>query len=184
MKQGMRNKKDILTNFAKEPPLQFSLPGSTILPSHRGRGTACCVDIEFGTNQTSFKVGISHLTTDSRGYLSQFYAFDLRPPKFLNVAKSGYFCLGRMNPETDLNAETQIFPFPDSHNLHASNITYDCPHITFLSGITEFQADKNYVVISYGVNDCYSRSIVVSKKRIIEFLDVNRTESWHSWNWG
>ena len=181
MKQGRRSKNDVLTNFSKEPPYQFPKPDSTVLESYRGRGTACCVDLEFG-NQT-FKVGISHLTTDSRGYISQFYAFDLRPPKFLNVAKSGFFCLGGMNPETDVNAEMQIFPFPDSANLHASNITYDCPHITFLSGMTEYQADKNYVVISYGVNDCYSRSIVVSKKRIIEFLDVNRTESWRQWNW-
>jgi hypothetical protein len=182
-KDGKRDVNDIQTNQFRggEPSQQFDAIKGVVMPLMSGRGTACCVDIDLGQNQT-FKVGISHSTTDSRGYISRFYAFDLRPPRFLIVAMSGPFCLGGLNSDSDINADLQIFPMPDTRHLHASNITFECPAVTFASGITEYQADKNYVVISYGVNDCYSRSIVVPKQRIIEFLDIKGRESWLPWN--
>jgi len=44
---------------------------------------------------------------------------------------------------------------------------YDCPEVTFASGITNLVGHgDDYVVVSYGVDDCYSRSIVVRKARI------------------
>ena len=98
---------------------------------------------------------------------------------------SGPFCFGGMKQETDVHAESQIFPLPDksmlSHAFEVDGPLYDCPHVTFPSGITEFQRDKEFVVISYGISDCYARSIVVSKSRIREYLDVNGTESWRQW---
>ena len=182
---GRRSETDAQANQYKggEPPEQFSPPKNTDWDASVGfgRGTACCVDFDFGNNE-NFKVGISHSTTEGRGYVSRFYAFDLRAPKFLVVATSGPFCFGGLNNDTDINSETHYFP-PQKSKLNATYAFYDCPSVTFASGITEYHADKNYVVISYGVNDCYSRSIVVSKERIIEFLDVNRTESWKPWNW-
>ena len=92
---GRRGKSDIQSNQFKagEPPQQFDPPKSAVFTSYKGRGTACCADIDFGKNQ-QFKVGISHTTTDSRGYISRFYAFDMRPPRFLVVAVRGPFCLG------------------------------------------------------------------------------------------
>jgi hypothetical protein len=90
------------------------------------------------------------------------------------VAVNGPFCLGR-KAQTDINAETQIFPRPEKNNLIVGNETYDCPHVTFASGLVDYQADTNYAVLSYGVNDCYSRSIVISKKRIVAFLNLNST---------
>ena len=182
---GHRSETDVQLNQYKggEPQEQFSAPKNTDweASSGFGRGTACCVDFDFGNNQT-FKVGISHTTTEGRGYLSRFYAFDLRAPKFLVVALSGPFCFGGLNNDTDINSEIRYFPH-QTRKLNATYAFYNCPPITFASGITEYHADTNYVVISYGVNDCYSRSMVVSKERIIEFLDVNRTESWRPWNW-
>jgi len=41
----------------------------------------------------------------------------------------------------NINAETQIFPFPETRNLIMGNETYDCPHITFVSGLVDYQAD-------------------------------------------
>ena len=87
-------------------------------------------------------------------------------------AVSGPFCLGR-KAEYDINAETQIFPYPDGQNLIVGNETYDCPHITFASGLVDYQTDVNYAVLPYGVNDCYSRSIDISKDRIREFLNLS-----------
>ena len=178
-----RNQADVLhsTNKKGEPPEQF-LPMNDITKG-KGRGTACCVDIDFAPNIT-FKVGISHTTTPARGYLSRFYAFDAKSPTS-TVAMSGPFCFGGMKQDTDVDAESQIFPLPDksmlSHAFEVDGPLYDCPHVTFPSGITEFQKDRGFVVISYGVGDCYSRSIVVSKSTIREYLDVNGTESWRHW---
>lgn len=184
---GARNRDDVILNQFKigEPKQQFLPPKNLELKTMNGRGTSCCVDLDFGKNHT-FKVGISHtLTGVERGYLSRFYAFSAKPPRFLNVAISGPFCLGGLDKQKDINAEMQVFPAPDleKNRLHLPNVTFDCPHITFASGLTEYQADKNFVVISYGVNDCYSRSVVVSKKRIIELLDIKGTEGWRDWDW-
>jgi hypothetical protein len=184
-KNSWRNPKDIQSNQYKggEPSEQFQSPDKYNFSAKHGRGTACCVDLPFGDNVT-VKVGISHLVAPNRNYLSRFYAFDLTPPKFLLVAASGLFCFEKMDRMRDANAESQIFPIPDNFSvLNISNTAYDCPHITFATGITEYQNDRNYVVISYGVNDCYSRSIVVSKDRIKELLNIDGSDSWKKWIW-
>lgn len=181
VKDGKRDTRDIQVNLSKrgEPLQQFESPAKQ--GRAQGRGTACCIDIDFNENIT-VKVGISHFVTPNRNYLSRFYAFALTPPKFQLVALSGAFCFEKMNKALDMNADTQIFTFPDQHMpLNISNIVYDCPQITFASGIAEYHADKNYAVISYGVNDCYSRSMVVSKNRIKELLNVNASDSWKQW---
>jgi hypothetical protein len=186
IKVSQRSPKDIQSNQFKggEPTEQFQSPHTYSFFSRQGRGTACCVDIQFGDNVT-VKVGIlSHLVAPNRNYLSRFYAFDLTPPKFLLVAVTGLFCFEKVDRIRDANAESQIFHIPDNISvLNISNTLYDCPHITFATGITEYQNDRNYVVISYGVNDCYSRSIVVSKDRIKELLNIDGSDSWKKWIW-
>eukprot|EP00978_Attheya_sp_CCMP212_P032599 scaffold128086_cov46-Attheya_sp.AAC.2 len=151
-------------------PEKTAWKGGTTLP----HGTACCIDVAWGNNE-SIKVGISHGVSKAEcGYVSRFYAFETKSSWFQSVAMSGPFCLGR-KAQTDINAETQIFPFPEK-NLILGNETYDCPHVTFASGLlVDYQADTNYAVLSYGVNDSYSRSIVISKKRIVAFLNLNNT---------
>lgn len=182
---GARKRDDVIVNQFKvgEPKEQWK-EDRTKLHFMEGRGTACCVDINFETNHT-FKVGISHTLAKGRGYIHRFYAFSQNPPRFLTVAISGPFCLGGLNKEKDMNAELQIFPSPDNprKRLNVTNEIFDCPHITFASGIVEYSADKDYVVISYGVNDCYSRSMVVPKTKILELLDVHGTEDWKKWDW-
>jgi hypothetical protein len=50
----------------------------------------------------------------------------------------------------------------------SNGIPYDQSiiEIAFANGLTEKIGDSKNVILSYGVNDCYSRSIVVSKKKI------------------
>ena len=133
-----------------------------------GRGTACCIDIEVKEDTVSetYKVGISHSSSNYE-YVSRFYAFNAKRPPFELVALSGPFCLGFVNRERDRNAESQIYVLTDKKRLGK----YDCPKISFLSGIIDFQKDPRYAVISYGVNDCYSRSIVVEKRKIVSLLN-------------
>jgi hypothetical protein len=48
--------------------------------------------------------------------------------------------------------------------------TFDCPRIHFVTGMVEKADDTSKVIISYGVNDCVPRMIVVDKAEIIVML--------------
>lgn len=152
--------------------------------SGRDKGTACCVEISLGRKQVL--VGISHVKTAASSwwqrdvhkryksirparYLSRFYAFDPSPP-FDIVARSGFFCLGfadasesRGNPFAGRNegGDSALSLFDDAFN---------CPTIHFPSGISEYVGDASKAIISYGVNDCYPRMIVVKKEEIASAL--------------
>ena len=134
------------------------------------RGTACCIDLRWGDNET-VKVGISHSVSSSRGYVSRFYAFDPTAERTPVKAVSGPFCLGGL-AKNDINADSQIFTSAEDAKLSVGNETYNCPGITFPSGIAVYQANPDYAIISYGVNDCFSRSMVVPKTVIKEFLHL------------
>jgi len=142
---SVRNKTDVQHDTNKEEPSEQFLAMNDFEKVATGRGTACCVDIDFAPNVT-FKVGISHITTPARGYLSRFHAFDANSPTSL-VAMSGQFCFGRMKKETDIHAESQIFPLPGksilSHDFdEVDGPLYDCPHVTFPSGILNFRKTR------------------------------------------
>ena len=48
----------------------------------------------------------------------------------------------------------------------AAGIT-TCPAVSFASGITEMIGHRGEnIITSYGLNDCYSRSLIVPKKKI------------------
>ncbi len=136
------------------------------------RGTACCVDIDLFSDKEQrhmpMKVGIGQsVTKERRSYFSYFYAFLPRPP-FPIVALSGYFCLGGMKA-TDRNLGTHWMSHQDgifNASMHVLNETYSCPQMTFVSSFMEKVDDPNILVISYGVNDCFSRSILVPKEKI------------------
>lgn len=138
------------------------------------RGTSQIIDMVL--NGTNVKVGISHTVsleregiTDKRAYLSQFYAFMPVPP-FETVALSGYFCFNHMS-EHDSGFTKQWISERPKHNRTAPILIggekYRCPIISFASGMTDMigHGGKN-VIITYGVDDCYSRSIVVPKRKI------------------
>ena len=162
---------------SREGSPEFSF--KTVTPKHerpfmRFRGTSQIIDMVLtGKN---VKVGISHTVsdqqkghTDKRAYLSQFYAF-LPDPPFEIVAITGHFCFNHMD-ERDSGYSSQWISGRPTDNRTAPILVMDknyrCPIISFASGMTEMIGhDGKNVIITYGVNDCYSRSIVVPKKKI------------------
>lgn len=166
--------------------------------SKQPRGTACCIHMNWKNSHVL--VGIAHERTASTAkvflnqfekasYLSQFYAFKPYPP-FDLVMKSGYFCFGWAeiddvgcdnqpfaceveNFEGSIeNPTTKIFgdKFPLHNGLILVNEAYNCPKIQFATGIVEKSDDEDIVLISYSVNDCYPRTIQVSKDKILDML--------------
>lgn len=138
--------------------------------SREGRGTSCCINIETKTSKT-YKVGISHETTENRGYVSRFYAFDRKSPHFQIRAISGAFCLMNFDKKHDRFGSLQVLN--STFNLADNSTTYKCPEVTFLSGISTYKKDNKLAIISYGINDCISRSIVVPKTVIITLLALD-----------
>ena len=148
------------------------------------RGTSGFVDMELAGQPV--KVGISHNVISyrepsqrkkHRNYLSRFYAFLPYPP-FPVVAYSGYFCLGAMHP-SDAGWD-DLWVTAASYNwtpLMLDGETFACIKTTFASGFAEYVGHGgNYAIISYGVRDCYSRSVVVHKKRIEKLLLGNKNK--------
>ncbi len=138
------------------------------LPGVKFRGTACCADMNYRGEQV--KVGITHTVSKERSYLYAFYAFKPSPP-FEIVALSGYFCFGGMKSsdigyEDHWMSERLIDPESDLARLDVMGETYNCPKVAFASGINEMVDSRDNIIISYGVGDCYSRSIVVPKQKI------------------
>jgi len=130
----------------------------------RYRGTACCGDMKY--NGQDVKIGITHTVTAERSYLHAFYAFKPYPP-FEIVSVSGYFCLGALQ-SSDVGYDDHWMSKRDEHgkDMDVKGETYSCPKITFVTGITEMIHDQDNFVISYGVKDCYSRSIIVPKEKV------------------
>ena len=118
-----------------------------------------------------------------RTAVSRFYAF-LPAPPFPVVASSDFLCLEGIRPGDagwdDLwvtarhcHADAPVPPLPFGGESFA------CPKITFASGFAEYVGRGGaYAIISYGAEDCYSRStIVVHKKRVqVLLLDRGRKE--------
>jgi len=166
----------IIKGAKKEPWVSFA---SQKLDVPSPRGTACCVDMILNGNQ-QVKVGILHGKVQPRHYLSQFYAF-LPDPPFDLVAITGWFCLGHMQ-EDDIDFASQWISrrIPSDRTAPTNIANYGnttCPQVTFTSGITEMIGhDGENIIISYGVNDCYSRSLIVPKKKI-EILLMGKDKS-------
>ena len=159
------------------------------------------------------KVGISHsVERRKRDYLHQLYAFDPNDEHngFPIIAYSGLFCLSGIQKDKDIGRYDKHWITHRSNSddesisdkkqfIDDNNIVYNCPKITFATGIAEYlgndskiadtdtdsdeydsdeyedededEDDNNnnndgHVIISYGVDDCYSRSIIVSKQKI------------------
>lgn len=113
------------------------------------------------------KLGISHFVVRPLTYLHRFYVFLPEKP-FQVVQVSTLFCLGHMK-QSDLNSEKHWLSWaqhtfnPRQAKIGEDENVYDCPELTFASGITNMIGHRdNYVIISYGVDDCYSRSIMLT----------------------
>lgn len=142
-------------------------------PRKKFRGTSQIIDMVLMGKDV--KVGISHTVseeqegrTEKRVYLSHFYAF-LPDPPFEIIAVSGHFCFNHMHESDVGHSEQWISERPIDNRTAPILVLGDyfrCPIITFASGMTEMIGNGHNAIITYGVNDCYSRSIIVPKKKI------------------
>ena len=102
-------------------------------------------------------------------YVSFFYAFDPTPP-YRIVARSGLFCLpfASQSEQEEVNAYhalTRVRP------LTLKQHAFECPQISFVSSIIDHGTDpENKVILSYGINDCTPRMVVMEKQEIVRFL--------------
>ena len=135
------------------------------------RGTGCCADITLSDGR-QMKLGISHFVVAPLTYLHRFYAFLPEEPfQVMSVSKA--FCLGQMKV-TDLNVEKHwlsrahhsFTPRRTTIGRYQNTGVCSCPELTFASGISNKIGNYDYFTVSYGVDDCYSRSIVIHKDKI------------------
>lgn len=147
--------------------------------AERDHGTACCVSLKLDGKEVM--VGISHVKLSNKNkrwkkdkyhrydhllkdqYVSRFVAYDPRPP-FDIVARSGWWCLGFAD-ENERGGNT-LAGLNTKYRLNLFNETFDCPPIQFPSGFSAYVGDPSKAIISYGVNDCYPRVMVVRKSDV------------------
>jgi hypothetical protein len=118
-------------------------------------------------------------------YLSRWVAMEPYAP-YRIVARSGIFCLGypttmhdRIDQTENNNNNNNNNTSANKKNLyynplamdHMSPMTFagesfNCPRIHFVMGMVEKVDDPSRVLISYGVSDCMSRIIEISKSEI------------------
>lgn len=169
-------------SFGTLDELWFRQPVFKIM-SHGG---ACCVSWNDKQTGRSLWIGIAHRKVPKREwmddphllgkrlqqppeqYASFLYAFAAHPP-YRMVAESGLFCLPFATREEaeKVNSYHRLLEWD---HLRFMGQTFDCPRITFVSGITEHATDSNKAIISYGINDCTSRIMVVSKSDLARLL--------------
>jgi len=103
-------------------------------------------------------------------YVSFFYAFEPRPPFNLR-ARSGYFCLGFAEEDgTEGGMFNPHSTLTTNRKLSQHNETFSCGQIHFISSFIEKVGDSSQTVVGYGINDCTSRLVEVSKKEIARML--------------
>ena len=161
----------------------------TIVPfwGDEDRGSACCVSMQLSNGNNTVLVGITHskFTKEHPGwarygdqeqhkinqYVSRFVAYESRFP-FRVVARSGWFCLGFADLDTEGNSNTSntLAGRNTQHRLEMFNETYHCPFIHFVTSFAEVVGDASKVIIGYGINDCHPRMIMVEKSEIIQRL--------------
>jgi len=129
------------------------------------RGGGCCISLggaHTGDGSPELLVGIGHYKhRHDYTYAHYLYAMSARPP-FRIVAVSTAFCwpslLSRENPR-------------DANHSNATT----CERVQMSMSIAEASDDSQRAVITYGVEDCASRAVVVSKVEIARYLGLHRT---------
>jgi hypothetical protein len=151
-------------------------------PISGDRGGACCATIVDNQGR-KLLLGVSHnkivhhrFTADflsqkgipKNTYFSSFYAMQPSSP-YNVVARTGRFCLGFPSHE-EMQASghpyRQLAAFP----AVIGGITYKCPRIHYVTGIVDKVDDPSKLIVSYGINDCFSRFVVVEKADVVRML--------------
>jgi len=158
----------------------------------RDRGSACCITIEKKYYEDFFlsspvpesvQFGMAHAKTygkkpSSQGprfsYASRLYAFSSSEPYEL-IARSALFCFG-FTQDTDVKGNLptgnlySLLTYNRTKYLELKGTTYECPHIHFVSGMTEKVDDPSRIIVAYGVNDCVPRFVEVLKRHVMMHL--------------
>lgn len=100
-------------------------------------------------------------------YFAYLYAFEPEAP-YRPVARSGLFCFPFTNE--DKESENRHFSLVHDRKLFLRDEIFECPEITFVSGFIEKADDESKAIISYGVNDCLPKIVVVDKSEIERLL--------------
>jgi hypothetical protein len=176
----------VFPNMSAIPPPSFGTVEELDLARERifepaitgDRGSYCCVPIT--VKGQHLLLGIAHSKTkynhkqgtdaysagqiQANHFFSSFYAIQDRAP-YNVVARSGKFCLGFAQDEDESdNPYTMMNRVP----LQLMGKTFDCPRIHFVTGMVEMADDSSKMIISYGINDCLPRMVVVEKAEIIQ----------------
>ncbi|CAB9508196.1 Inherit from COG: Hemolysin-type calcium-binding [Seminavis robusta] len=167
-------------------------------PFSYARGGACCVpftdprppkrrSLTAQPESKELRLGLVHVktphgrakfqsVTEPNQYLSRFYAFEPTSP-YKVVAMSGYFCLPAdpskhvlFGNKNDENKNPYLSINQDWNSLSVAGEDYRCPSIHFVTGMVEKADDPSRLIIAYGVNDCTSWFVEVSKAEVIDLL--------------
>lgn len=162
--------------FGSTDELHFLRLGSPEFPYSGDHGSSCCVEI-VSTDGRELFLGVSHQRSrpgeasrfgvGALMYTSTFYAMERQAPYHV-VARSGRFCLGFPSGE-EIAASTNPYAY-----MHTTRLTvgdeYECPRIHFIGGMLVKADEPDKLVLTYGVNDCYSRVAVLSMADVISML--------------
>lgn len=148
----------------------------------RGRGGACCIEMQNPHTNTPMLVGIQHAKTPSQGmrplphnltanhYLSSVYAFEPEPP-FRIIAQSGFFCFGFPDQKEQDDKNAPLVRATQWRYLRIGNERFlGCPRIQFVSGMTKRVDDPTKVLVAYGINDCVTRMVEMSTIELEKLL--------------
>jgi hypothetical protein len=143
------------------------------------RGTACCVQLErryyadLTANDTLLKfdyllLGIAHVKSIKKlpmegsdatyGYMSRFYTILPMIPPVNAAAQSGLFCW----PPASITNTTRL--------LQWKSRTYNCPPITFASGIAVSLSDSSKLIVGYGIDDEITNMVEITKRDVAHRL--------------
>jgi len=88
------------------------------------------------------------------------------------VARSGLLCLGHPQfQEHGISSPAHAFWNSSQHTAPMMlGVQFDCPKIHFVLSILDKVDDPSTVIISYGVSDCLSRMVEMSKHDIASIL--------------
>ena len=166
-------------SFVTSDELHFNRQEVYDPPYTSERGSSCCVPFQ-DQNGQELLLGISHsktrfiskeLRSDLKGnvaaneFFSSFYVMEPTAP-YQVIARTGRFCLGFSSPE---EVKSNPFALSNTEPLQIGQ-TYNCPRIHFVSGMVEKADDPSKVIVTYGINDCVPRMVVISKLSISEML--------------
>ena len=146
--------------------------------SHLTKNQVMLVGIQHSKTPWRRGRGAAH-ALQANHYLSSFYAFEPTPPYRL-IAQSGYFCLPFASSVKKANSSSSsTTPFSNTiiqatawRTLKLGNETFaNCPRIHFVSGMVLLNAaDGGDAIVSYGVNDCYSKFLRIPQDEILRLL--------------